>query len=88
MHVIQLARDQPAVVAPFGQPIPRGAAYARQVSGQTSHLIDPHLPGLPTLIRSYAWRRITVAGGYAPVTGPSGSSPGSARVPGVHPGLR
>ena len=56
MNVIQLARDQPAVVAPLGQPIPRGSAYVRQLPGQASHLIDPHLSGLPTLVWPYAWQ--------------------------------
>ncbi len=45
MHVAKLAGDQPAVVAPLGQPIPRGAANARQIPGQTSHVLEPHLPG-------------------------------------------
>jgi hypothetical protein len=33
MHVIKLARDQPALVTPLGQRIPRGAAYAPEVLG-------------------------------------------------------
>jgi hypothetical protein len=30
------------VVPPLGQPIPRGAAYARQVLSQASHVVDAH----------------------------------------------
>ena len=48
MHVIKLAGNQPAVVTPLGQPIPCGAAYARQVPGQPGHVVDLHLPGLPS----------------------------------------
>jgi hypothetical protein len=54
MYVVKLPRHQPAVVAPLGQPIPRGAAYARQILGQTSHVIDLYLPGLPSFIWPHA----------------------------------
>jgi len=56
MHVIKLAGNQPAVVTPLGQPVPRGVAYAGQVLGQTDHVVDLHLRGLPSFVWSYARR--------------------------------
>ena len=54
VHVIKLAGNQPAVVTPLGQPVPCGAAYARQVRGQPHHVVDPHVPGLPSFGWPYA----------------------------------
>jgi hypothetical protein len=53
MSVIELAGNQPAVVTPLGEPIPRGAAHARQFPGQAGHVVDAHLRGLPAFAWSY-----------------------------------
>ena len=45
MHIVKLARDQPAVVAPLGQPLPRGGAHPGQVRGQARNVVDLHSAG-------------------------------------------
>jgi hypothetical protein len=42
MDVVDLARDQPAVVPPFGQPFPCCAAYTRQGIGQAIYVVGLH----------------------------------------------
>jgi hypothetical protein len=41
-NVIKLARNQPAVVPPLGQPVRRRAAHARHGRGQAGYLVDLH----------------------------------------------
>jgi hypothetical protein len=42
MSVVKLARDQPAVIPPLGQPLRRGLAHTRQGPGQPSYITDLH----------------------------------------------
>jgi hypothetical protein len=47
MGVVKLAGDQPAVVAPLGQPVRHGAAHPGQRLRQPVHLPDQQHRGLP-----------------------------------------
>jgi hypothetical protein len=40
MRVVKLARDQPAVIPPLGQPIRRSAEHTRQGLGQAGYIVD------------------------------------------------
>src|SRR6202035_3340775 len=40
VHIVQLTRDEPAVISPLGQPSPGRAAHARQGLGQVSYVIQ------------------------------------------------
>jgi len=48
MHVIQLARDQPAVVPPLSQPFPGAAADTRHSLREAGQIIDIHEPSIVT----------------------------------------
>ena len=45
MHIVKLARDQPAVVPPLGQPLPRAGAHPGQALGQARNVVDLHSAG-------------------------------------------
>jgi hypothetical protein len=42
VHMVQLTRDEPAVIPPLGQPVPGSAAHSRQGLGQASDVIQVH----------------------------------------------
>jgi hypothetical protein len=42
VSVVKLARDQPAVIPPLGQPLRRGLAHTGQGPGQPSYITDLH----------------------------------------------
>jgi hypothetical protein len=42
VHVVQLTRDEPAVIPPLGQPFPSSVAHSRQSLGQVSYVIHVH----------------------------------------------